>query len=176
MATRTNAFISLKTILLDAHRLGLYEDSPLDGVKAPQYDPKRAVIPSVAQLQQSRTAGDDAFRLVTDLTRGCGLRNAEAYAVNINNIVADNVNRVTEQVNQASKAYSRLKHRKVGDYRDVPLPARPKHSIGQYAETYGTVDGYLLPNHFRTCTRRDPTEEPRDRPRQETCSDTLPSA
>ncbi|MFH8387948.1 hypothetical protein ACH4E7_44970 [Kitasatospora sp. NPDC018058] len=77
MATQTNVFISLKTILLDAHRLGLYEDSPLDGVKAPQYDPERAVIPSVAQLQQIRTAGDDAFRLVTDLMSGCGLRTAK---------------------------------------------------------------------------------------------------
>ncbi|WP_224275645.1 tyrosine-type recombinase/integrase [Streptomyces sp. LS1784] len=146
MATQTNVFISLKTILLDAHRLGLFEDSPLDGVKAPQYDPKRAAIPSVTQLQQIRTAGDDAFRLVTDLMSGCGLRNGEAYAVNINNIVADDVYRVTEQVNQATSAYARLKHRKVGEYRDVPLPARTKDSIEQYADTYGTVDGYLLRN------------------------------
>ncbi|GAA1068888.1 site-specific integrase [Kitasatospora nipponensis] len=145
-ATQTNVFMSLKAILLDANRLGLYEDSPLDGVKAPQYDPKRAVIPSVAQLQGIRTAGDDAFRLVTDLMSGCGLRNGEAYAVNVNNIVAENVYRVTEQVNQASKTYARLKHRKVGEYRDVPLPARAKLSIESYADAYGTVDGYLLRN------------------------------
>jgi integrase len=138
--------MSLKAILLDAHRLGLYEDSPLDGVKAPQYDAKRAVIPSVSQLQGIRTAGDDAFRLVADLMSGCGLRNGEAYAVNVNNIVADNVYRVTEQVNQACKTYARLKHRKVGEYRDVPLPARTKDSIEWYADTYGAVDGYLLRN------------------------------
>ncbi|MFF2658170.1 hypothetical protein ACFVUH_12480 [Kitasatospora sp. NPDC058032] len=46
LATQSNAFDKLKSILLDAHRLGLYDDSPLDGVKPPQYDPKRAVIPS----------------------------------------------------------------------------------------------------------------------------------
>ncbi|MFE0463325.1 tyrosine-type recombinase/integrase [Kitasatospora sp. NPDC058965] len=144
LATQTNAFDKLKAILLDAHRLGLYEDNPVDGVKPPQYDPKKAVIPSVGQLHGIRGAGDDAFRLVVDLMSGCGLRNGEAYAVNINNIVADDVYRVTEQVNQTTKNYAKLKHRKEGEYRDVPLPRRVKDSVLGYAETYGTVDGYLL--------------------------------
>ncbi|WP_435652609.1 hypothetical protein [Kitasatospora purpeofusca] len=85
LAAQTNAFIRLKTILSDAHRLGLYEDSPMKGVRPPQYDPARAVIPSVPQLQSIRTAGDDVFRLVAELMSGCGLRNGEAYAVNTNN-------------------------------------------------------------------------------------------
>ncbi|MFJ8547378.1 hypothetical protein ACIRFH_36515 [Streptomyces sp. NPDC093586] len=46
LATQANAFDKLKAILLDAHRLGLYDDHPLTGVKPPQYDPKRAVIPT----------------------------------------------------------------------------------------------------------------------------------
>ncbi|MER6083484.1 hypothetical protein [Streptomyces sp. NPDC001833] len=37
-----------------------------------------------------------------------------------------------------------LKHRKAGEYRDVPLPARIRDTIQWYAEKYGTVDGYLL--------------------------------
>ncbi|MFD5432346.1 tyrosine-type recombinase/integrase [Kitasatospora sp. NPDC127067] len=146
LATQANAFMSLKAILLDAHRLGLYEGSPLDGVKSPQYDPKRAVIPSLSQLHQIRDAGDDTFRLIANLMSGCGLRNGEVYAVNINNIVADDVYRVTEQVNQTTRSYARLKHRKAGEYRDVPLPARTRRSIEEYADTYGTVDGYLLRN------------------------------
>ncbi|MFF4927199.1 MULTISPECIES: tyrosine-type recombinase/integrase [unclassified Kitasatospora] len=146
LAAQTNAFVRLKTILLDAHRLGLYEDSPMNGVQPPQYDPERVVIPSLAQLQEIRSTGDDAFRLVAELMSGCGLRNGEAFAVNINNIVADDVYRVTEQVNQATKTYARLKHRKVGEYRDVPLPTRTKQAIERYADTYGTVDGYLLRN------------------------------
>ncbi|MFF2351853.1 tyrosine-type recombinase/integrase [Kitasatospora sp. NPDC058115] len=158
LATQSNAFDKLKSILLDAHRLGLYDDSPLDGVKPPQYDPKRAVIPSPAHVRDIRTAGDDTFRLVADLMSGCGIRNGEALAVNINNIVADDVYRITEQVNQTTKAYAPLKHRKAGDYRDVPLAARVRHSIESYADTYGTIDGYLLrhpsdltkplPNHY----------------------------
>ncbi|WP_408909928.1 hypothetical protein [Streptomyces luteolus] len=59
LATQSNAYDKLKAILLDAHRLGLYADNPLDGVKPPQYDPERSVIPSVAQLRTIRTAGDD---------------------------------------------------------------------------------------------------------------------
>ncbi|MFB7950553.1 tyrosine-type recombinase/integrase [Kitasatospora phosalacinea] len=146
LAAQTHAFVRLKTILLDAHRLGLYEDNPVDGVQPPQYDPKRAVIPSLAQLQGIRTAGDDAFNLVAELMSGCGLRNGEALAINVDNIVADDVYRVTEQVNQTTKTYASLKHRKAGEYRDVPLPARTKQAIEHYADTYGTVEGYLLRN------------------------------
>lgn len=48
LAAQSHAFDKLKSILLDAHRLGLYDDNPLDGVKTPQYDPKSAAIPSPA--------------------------------------------------------------------------------------------------------------------------------
>ncbi|WP_228717993.1 tyrosine-type recombinase/integrase [Kitasatospora acidiphila] len=144
LATQANTFDKLKAILLDAHRLGLYEDNPLDGVKPPQYDPKRAVIPSIGQVKELRTAGDDAFRVVADLMSGCGLRNGEAYAVNVKNIVADDIYRVHEQVNHTTHTFARLKHRKDGEYRDVPLPAYTRQTIEWYADTYGTVDGYLL--------------------------------
>ncbi|MGW4650745.1 tyrosine-type recombinase/integrase [Kitasatospora sp. NPDC004289] len=155
LATQANAFDKLRAILLDAHRLGLYDENPFDGVKPPQYNPKRAVIPSPAQLQEIRTAGNDAFLLVADLMSGCGLRNGEAFAVNINNIVADDVYRVTEQVNQTLKDYAPLKHRAADDYRDVPLPARTRQTIEWYADTYGTVDGYLL-RHPRDVTKPFP--------------------
>ncbi|MCJ0869635.1 tyrosine-type recombinase/integrase [Streptomyces sp. AP-93] len=144
LATQANAFDKLKAILLDAHRLGIYLDSPLLGVQAPVYDPKRAVIPSPAQLRVLRTVGDDAFQLLVDLMSGCGLRNGEAAAVNLNNIVAADTYRVTEQVNRTTKQYDRLKHRKKGEHRDVPLPPQVKETIERYAATHGTVDGYLL--------------------------------
>ncbi|MFC9734187.1 hypothetical protein ACFWGM_19070 [Streptomyces roseolus] len=83
LAAQSNAFDKLKMVLLDAHRLGLYEDSPLEGVKPPQYDASRAVIPSLAELREIRSAGDDVFRLVADVMSGCGLRNGEALAVNV---------------------------------------------------------------------------------------------
>ncbi|WP_435131658.1 tyrosine-type recombinase/integrase [Actinacidiphila sp. bgisy144] len=146
LATQANTFDKLKSILLDAHRLGLYADNPVLGIKPPQYDPDRAVIPSPQQLQRLRTSGDDAFRLIVDLMSGCGLRNGEAAAINLANIVADDVCRVHEQVNQTTNTYARLKHRKPGEYWDVPLPGRVKETIEQYAATHGTIDGYLLRN------------------------------
>ncbi|MGZ0232252.1 hypothetical protein [Streptomyces sp. CPS1] len=124
LATQANAFDKLRAILLDAHRLGVFTDSPVAGVKPPQYDPKRAVIPSPEQLRAIRTAGDHALMLIVDRMSGCGLRNGEAAAVNVNNIVADDVYRVTEQVVMSTRQYGPLKHRKAGEYRDVPLPAR----------------------------------------------------
>ncbi|PJN25670.1 site-specific integrase [Kitasatospora sp. CB02891] len=156
LATQSNVFDKLRAILLDAHRLGLYDESPVEGIVPPQYDPKRAVIPSPQQLAGLRLAGDAVFRVVADLMSGCGLRNGEALAVNVNNIVANDVYRITEQVNQTTGAYAPLKHRKPGEYRDVPLPARTKHTIEWYADTYGTVDGYLL-RHPRDLSKPMPT-------------------
>ncbi|WP_435647792.1 hypothetical protein [Kitasatospora purpeofusca] len=103
LATQINVYVRLKSILLDANRIGLYEESPTEGVQPPQYNPTRAAIPFLPQLHAIRTAGDDAFRLVAELMSGCGLRNGEAAAVNINNIVADDIYRVSEQVNYVTK-------------------------------------------------------------------------
>ncbi|MEU5540443.1 site-specific integrase [Streptomyces sp. NPDC020362] len=64
--------------------------------------------------------------------------------MHLNNIVADDVYRVTEQIVLSIRRYRPLKHRKVGDYRDVPLSARIRKTIERYAEKYGTVDNYLL--------------------------------
>ncbi|MFC4032336.1 hypothetical protein ACFO3J_12685 [Streptomyces polygonati] len=61
-ATQSNAYDKLKSILLDAHRLGLFSDNPLEGIKPPQYDPERAVIPSPSQLREIRTAGEPPVR------------------------------------------------------------------------------------------------------------------
>ncbi|MFK0286540.1 tyrosine-type recombinase/integrase [Streptomyces sp. NPDC090499] len=144
LATQSNAFDKLRAILLDAQRLGIFPENPVAGVKAPQYDPARAVIPSPEQLRGIRTAGDDAFMLIVDLMSGCGLRNGEAAAVNLDNIVADDVYRVSEQVIMATRQYGPLKHRKPREYRDVPLPVRVRETIEWYAEKHGTVDGYLL--------------------------------
>lgn len=144
VATQSNAFDKLASILLDAHRLGIFDDNPLHGVKPPQYTPSRSVIPDPSQLAVLRSSGDDTFRLLIDLMSGCGLRNGEAAAANIRNLVSDDVYRITEQVNQTTKTYGPLKHRKPGDYREVPLPPRVKDTIEWYAEKHGTNDGYLL--------------------------------
>lgn len=152
VATQSNAFDKLASILLDAHRLGIFDENPLRGVKPPQYTPSRSVIPAPSQLAAIRSSGDHSFQLLVGLMSGCGLRNGEAAAVNIRNIVADDVYRVTEQVNQTAKTYGPLKHRKPGEYRDVPLPPRIRNAIEWYADKHGTTDGYLL-RHPEDATR-----------------------
>ncbi|MFF9016662.1 tyrosine-type recombinase/integrase [Streptomyces sp. NPDC014870] len=151
-ATQSNVFDKLASILLDAHHLGIFDENPLRGVKPPQYTPSRSVIPTANQLAAIRSGGDDSFELLVGLMSGCGLRNGEAAAANIRNIVADDVYRVTEQVNQTTKTYGPLKHRKPGEYRDVPLPLRIKDAIERYADKHGTTDGYLL-RHPKDTTR-----------------------
>ncbi|MEU0103015.1 tyrosine-type recombinase/integrase [Streptomyces sp. NPDC006267] len=143
-ATQSNAFDKLATILLDAHNLGIFEHNPVRGARAPHYTPSRAVIPTPDQLAALRVSGDDTFRLFVDLMSGCGMRNGEAAAVNVNNIVAADVYRINEQVNQTTKKYGPLKHRRHEEYRDVPLPARIRATIEWYADKHGTADGYLL--------------------------------
>ncbi|APU44815.1 site-specific integrase [Streptomyces sp. TN58] len=151
-ATQSNAFDKLASILHDAHRLGIFDENPLRGVNPPQYTPSPSVIPTPGQLAAIRSGGDDSFQLLVGLMSGCGLRNGEAAAANIRNIVADDVYRVTEQVNQTTKTYGPLKHRRPGEYRDVPLPPRIKDAIERYVDKHGTTDGYLL-RHPKDTTR-----------------------
>ncbi|MFC9822721.1 hypothetical protein ACFWG6_34985 [Streptomyces erythrochromogenes] len=54
------------------------------------------------------------------------MQNGEAFAVNLNDLAASDVYRITEQVNQTTKTYGRLKHRKPTDYRHAPRPAHDR--------------------------------------------------
>ncbi|MEU9059743.1 hypothetical protein AB0D13_12980 [Streptomyces sp. NPDC048430] len=50
------------------------------------------MIPTKEQVGLLRVArDDDAFRLIVDLMVGMGLRNGEALAVNVNNVVTRDV-------------------------------------------------------------------------------------
>ncbi|MFF2502220.1 hypothetical protein ACFVTY_02305 [Streptomyces sp. NPDC058067] len=71
---------------------------------------------------------------------GCGLRNGEALALNVNNIVADDVYRVTEQVHYRTRKLEKLKHRKPGQLREVPLPRSTREVIERFVEKHGTTE------------------------------------
>ncbi|MEV5880693.1 site-specific integrase [Streptomyces sp. NPDC052101] len=66
----------------------------------------RAMERAGAGLAAIRTAGDDAFTPIVDLMSGCGLRNGEAAAVNLKNVVADGVYRVSEQVIMSTREWA----------------------------------------------------------------------
>ncbi|MDQ1029719.1 hypothetical protein QF035_007301 [Streptomyces umbrinus] len=45
LAAQGNAFDTPKAILLNANRMGMSDDNPVVGIKPPQYDPDRVVVP-----------------------------------------------------------------------------------------------------------------------------------
>ncbi|MBA2947003.1 tyrosine-type recombinase/integrase [Streptomyces sp. PSKA28] len=145
LATQQNAFDTLKKILLDARRKGAIPEDPFDGVIAPGYIPRPVTIPTLDEIHALKDAASDGLRLLIDLMSGCGHRNGEAYAANIERVVADDVYRITEQIDGVKRAPSRLKHRKAGEFREVPLPAVVRESLLTYAKKYGADShGYLL--------------------------------
>ncbi|MBT2879505.1 tyrosine-type recombinase/integrase [Streptomyces albidoflavus] len=134
--TQFKVYVLLKTLLLDAHRKGAINEHPLQDVDAPRYEASRAVVPTPEQIAGIKAAANhDRFSMFVDMMAGCGLRNGEALALNVNNIVADDVYRVLEK----------LKHRKPGEFREVPLPRSIREAIERFVEKNGTTeDGYVL--------------------------------
>ncbi|MGW0655302.1 tyrosine-type recombinase/integrase [Streptomyces umbrinus] len=145
LAAQQNAFDTLKKILLDARRRGGISEDPFDGVIPPEYVPRKVTIPTVDEIHALKAAGSDGLRVVIDLMSGCGCRNGEAYAANLERMVADDVYRITEQIEGKTRTQARLKHRKVGEFRESPMPWTVRESLLRYAKDHGAdVHGYLL--------------------------------
>lgn len=95
---QVNIFRALKAILRDAYDKGAMADDPVKGVQEPEYVREKVVIPSLAYVAKALTVADEDLALGIVMMAGCGLRNGEARAVNINNVVAEDVYRVHEQI------------------------------------------------------------------------------
>ncbi|MEU3752607.1 hypothetical protein AB0H17_07510 [Streptomyces olivoreticuli] len=67
--------------------------------------------------------------LFTDLMSGCGMRNGGVAAVNLNNIAADEVYRIAEQVNQTTRPETALR-------RYIPLGGCRMLTGGRVAAVY----------------------------------------
>ncbi len=119
---QVNIFRTLKAILRDAYGKGAMADDPVKGVQEPEYVRQKVVIPPLAYVKKALTAADEDLALEIVMMVGCGLRNGEARAVNVNNVVADDVYRVHEQIHSNTHKPAKLKHRKAGEFREVPLP------------------------------------------------------
>ncbi|MEU7164144.1 tyrosine-type recombinase/integrase [Streptomyces morookaense] len=144
-AAQQNAFDTLKKVLRDAQRRAGFTDDPFEGVVPPKYAPKRAVIPTFDEIQALKEVGDRQVSLIIDLMSGCGMRNGEAYAANVHRMVADDVYRITEQIDGVRRERAPLKHRELGEFRETPMPQKVRESILLYQEDFGTdPDGYLL--------------------------------
>ncbi|MCM1940347.1 tyrosine-type recombinase/integrase [Streptomyces sp. G3] len=142
---QVNIFRILKTILGDAFDKGAMAEDPVKGVQEPEYVRERVVIPSLEYVKQSLAVAGDDLAMEIVMMAGCGLRNGEARAVNVNNVVADDVYRVHEQIHSNTHRPAKLKHRKVGEFREVSLPRSVREAIERYEEKHGTTrEGYLL--------------------------------
>ncbi|MFI1658194.1 tyrosine-type recombinase/integrase [Streptomyces sp. NPDC020472] len=142
---QVNIFRILKTILRDAYAKGALVDDPVQGVQEPEYVREQVAIPSLAYVKKALVVADEKLALEIVMMTGCGLRNGEARAVNINNVVAPDVYRVREQIHSNTLRPAKLKHRMAGEFREVPLPRSVREAIERYAKKHGiTKDGYLL--------------------------------
>ncbi|WP_455679058.1 tyrosine-type recombinase/integrase [Streptomyces bottropensis] len=168
---QVNIFRTLKAILRDAYGKGAMADDPVRGVQEPEYIRELVVIPSLDYVKKALTVADEDLALEIIMMAGCGLRNGEARAVNVNNVVANDVYRVHEQIHSNTHKPGKLKHRKAGEFREVPLPRSVREAMERYAEQHGTTkDGYLLcgPSGYYT--------EPMERRRVQRLFEKLPAA
>jgi integrase len=142
---QTNIFRTLKAILRDSFDKGAMVHDPVKGVQEPEYVPQKVVVPTLAYVQQALDVAGDDLALEIVMMAGCGLRNGEARAVNVNNLVAADVYRVHDQIHSSTHRPAKLKHCKAGEFREVPLPRSVREAIERHERRYGsTHDGYLL--------------------------------
>jgi integrase len=87
-----------------------------NGRAAPRSD---FVFPSHAQV----SAVADSVGIAVWLMRGCGLRIEEALAVHRDEFLTPRTLRLNGQASRDGRTKMPLKHRKAGEYRDVPVPA-----------------------------------------------------
>jgi integrase len=107
------------------------------------------VFPSKAQLDKL-AAGLQPPRVITKglplsirLMRGCGLRVSEALAVR-DTCLSGDVLRISEQIAPDGRSTVPLKHRKAGEYREIPAPGYVREAIAGHVDEYGIRDGYLF--------------------------------
>jgi integrase len=101
--------------------------------------PKKAFV-EISRKQAEVIA--ETMGIVALLMFGCGLRIEEALAVNIGGFRENGlVLRVSEQATSDGKGTGPLKHRKDGEYRDIPVPSWLWAKVQKIEPTQ---DGYLV--------------------------------
>ncbi|MFF9850436.1 tyrosine-type recombinase/integrase [Streptomyces litmocidini] len=161
---QVNIFRILKTILRDAYAKGAMADDPVKGVQEPEYVREQVAIPSLAYVMKALTVAGEDLALEIVMMAGCGLRNGEARAVNVHNVVAQDVYRVREQIHSNTLRPAKLKHRKAGEFREVPLPRSVRAVRGQARQHEGRPpaarSGWLLHRGHGAAPGEEALQEP----------------
>lgn len=122
---RSLASIVLLLIMREAVRSGRLDKHRLGAIKLVRADTETRrgfVFPSYSQVAELN-ARLSKFGPVVWLMRGCGLRISEALAVHREDFIEDGtVLRCQRQASPDGSAAVPLKHRKPGEYRDIPVP------------------------------------------------------
>lgn len=135
----------LGAALSEAVRAGRIPSNPAASIRLPAaQEAAEFIVPTRKQLDALTDGMAKDWALCVWLMRGCGLRIGEALAVSQAS-VRDHVLRVSEQVYDQPPRLGPLKHRKPGEYRDVPLPLYVAERINDHDTIHGAAaEGYLF--------------------------------
>jgi integrase len=129
---------AVKAGRLTSHRLADIDIAPREATR------EEFIFATKEQLQIMADTLRPELNLTIDIMLGCGLRVSEVLAINIADF-RDNgkVLRVRQQVARDG-SLAALKHRKTGEFRDVPVPGWVWRKVQAHVAQYGTVDGFLF--------------------------------
>jgi integrase len=113
-------------------------------VKSDAQEPAQIIAATRKQLEMLADGLKPQLELLVWLMRGAGLRISEALAVNVAGFRDDGKTlRIHEQVSDAGTLVP-LKHRRRGEFRDIPVPSWLWARVQAHAATYAPQDGFLF--------------------------------
>lgn len=153
----------INAVVNDAIRAGRLNQSRIRGIKLPAVLAK-ADIPFASHDQIIELAGKlpAPYGWTIYLMRGCGLRLGETLGV-LPGDVRDGALRLSRQLTPDGLQFASLKHRREGEYRDIPLPryvieAQPETYPGMKPVPHRTYRGWF--NHARDAVGLPPNFTP----------------
>lgn len=115
------SYLVLTGVVNDALKAGRLSTSRLRGVKAPSPESRAEIVFAThKQIGELADAMPEPYGFTVYLMRGCGLRAGEALGVQPGDFKDGTLRLTRQMVEDGSMAP--LKHRKEGDYRDIPVP------------------------------------------------------
>jgi integrase len=151
------AHLVISAVLAEAVRDKKLTESPCTGIQLPGVvTAVDFILPDHTQVEAVAARLPPDWAATVWIMQGCGLRVGEALAVSLRCRINDGSTlRVREQVNPFAQLRP-LKHRKAGEFRDIPLPQYVSEAIDKHLAGHGTTaDGYLFQGRkYKLITRR----------------------
>jgi len=156
------AHLVISAVLAEAVRDKKLAESPCTGIQLPGVvTAVDFILPAHDQVEAVAAGLPTDWAATVWLMQECGLRVGEALAVSLRCRINDGSTlRVREQVNPFAQLRP-LKHRKAGEFRDIPLPQYVSDAIDKHVAGHGTTaDGYLFQGRkYKLVVRRTYQED-----------------